>query len=268
MPLTTLNFAIIDDKSEEIRKIAKIIEQIPDTTVVRELRTEEQALVYLASTKNLPDFLIVDLKIGFDYKEGYRIADAVAQQYPTIKIILVSAYPDKNYLKNVMAKGTAKGFVNKEYLTGNLPKAITKIINGEEYWTDLPKGSYLENTKYIERESLKRFIAERRYLGKTKAYDDQEVDAYKVQCLFQLDLGLTVHQWLIFKLFAKGKSTEQITKEIGSSKDSINVQKGNIRKLLDIEDKTDVWFLVKALEIGIMEVRAFLEEEAKITVIK
>ena len=268
MTPTTLKFAIIDDQTEELRKMAKIIEQLPNTEVVRQLRAEEQALSYLDGTKILPDFLIVDIKIGFDYKEGYRIADVVAQQYPTIKIILVSAYPDTNYLKDVMAKGTAKGFVNKEYLVGSLPKAISKIISGEEYWTDLPKGSYLENYKYINRESLKRFTAERRYLGKTKTYNDQEVDAYKVQCLSQLNLGLTVHQWLIFKLFAKGKSTEQIAKEIGSSNESINVQKGHIRKLLDIEDKTDVWFLVKALEIGIGEVRAFLEEEAKITVIK
>ncbi len=268
-------FAILDDKPEELKRMAHLIKQIPNAAVVRTLRAGEPLLTYLKSTKALPNFILIDIKIGIDYKEGYKIAETVSQKYPNINLILCSEYPDTTYLKDVVAKATAKGFINKESIVNNLQKAITKIIKGGEYWDELPKNSYFRDSNYLLRESKKRLLEEKNYLIDPKEkqkigndIEDKEIQAYKSQCDIQLEYDLTVHQWLIFKLLAKGSSGPQIAKLLYTSNDSVNVQKSKIRRLLEINESSDVWFMVKALKLGIVEVREFLEEKAAINIIK
>ena len=267
-------FAIFDDKPNHIRKIASILKQIPHTKIIRELRDSDHLLSYLNNTKSLPDFIIVDIKIGIDYKEGYRVVEEINQQYPNIHLLLCSEYPDTTYLKEVVAKATAKGYINKENLANNLDKAVTKITQGGEYWDELPKSSYFRDSNYIIRESKKRLKEENNYKLSPKekkkqrniTLADKEIQAYKPQCDIQLEYDLTAHQWLIFKLFAQGKSAQEIADNLYTTKESVNVQKGTIRKRLDINESSDVWFLVTALELGVVEVREFLEAKANITI--
>lgn len=269
-------FAILDDKPSELKKMAHLVSEIPNTEVVRELRDGDHLLSYLKSAKDLPDFILVDIKINVDYKEGYRIAEIVSQKYEGIRLLLCSEYPDTTYLKEVVAKATAQGFIKKENLASNLKKAIFKICDGGEYWDELPKSAYFKNSNYLNRESRKRLREELDYQRSQKEktknpvmdLKDKDIDAYKSQCELQLDFDLTANQWLIFKLFAKGYNAPEIAEKLYTTKESVNVQKGKIKKRLDIDQANDSWLMIKALELGVVEVRIFLEEKANITIIK
>ncbi|MEM1123857.1 MAG: hypothetical protein AAGJ18_25690, partial [Bacteroidota bacterium] len=94
----------------------------------------------------------------------------------------------------------------------------------------------------------------------------REVKAYKAECDLQLEYDLTVHRWLIFKRLAMGYSVKEIAADLHSTPESITAQKSTIKDQLEIRGNSDVGFLLKALEMGIVEVRTFLEKETGITI--
>ena len=98
MHRTTITFAILDDKITELQRLTKSIENKPNTKVVFHAQNEEELLNYLASADPLPTYILIDIKIGPDFKKGYRIVENIHREYKSIFIILLSEYPDKTCL--------------------------------------------------------------------------------------------------------------------------------------------------------------------------
>jgi len=273
-----ITFALLDDKQEELDKLATFITSLPNMEVVYKTQKETQLFNYLAKCTTLPRFILVDIKFGERYKEGYYIVERIHQKYPTIHLLLCSEYPDESYTKEVIASGSIKGLLKKQHLKFNLQRAIGVIENGGEYWLEVSKTSYLKNTPSLERNSKKRLQEELYYLMSPDERKKQSksaipvtegaLKAYLPQYEMQEDNQLTVQQWLIFKLVAKGYSSTQIVDRLSTSAQNLHVQKSNIREYLEISGQGDVAFLIKALELGVVEVREFIEKKANITIVK
>ena len=205
----SITFALLDDKKEELDKLAMFINSLPDMEVVFATQKETQLFNYLDKCVTLPSFMLVDIKFGAHYKAGYQIVERIHQKYPAIHLLLCSEYPDESYNKEVIASGAIKGLLKKQHLKFNLQRAIDVVKNGGEYWLEVSKNSYLKNTPSLIRNSKKRLQEELYYLMSPEERKKQsksaipvteaELRAYLPQYEMQEDNRLTVQQWLIFK---------------------------------------------------------------------
>ena len=159
-----------------------------------------------------------------------------------------------------------------------MQRAIEVINSGREYWLEVSKDSYIQNTAQLERESAKRLKEEKHNLlspAERKEIKKADIDlskeaihAYLSQCSLQLNHQLTVQQWQIFKLVATGHTANEVIEKLHTTSKNLHTQKGNIRERLEIGGQGDVWFLIKALELGVVAVREFVEKQAEITILK
>ncbi len=60
------------------------------------------------------------------------MAEKLQQSHPDVKVIFLTAYPDRQYIEKAFAIG-AKAYVLKSYIRTELPKAIREVIAGRLY---------------------------------------------------------------------------------------------------------------------------------------
>jgi DNA-binding NarL/FixJ family response regulator len=80
--------------------------------VVHEARNGPELLDLLAA--DVPDIVVLDIRMD-GHDDGLVAAEAIAERYPDVGILLLSAYPEYSYAERFFAGGTAaRGYALKE----------------------------------------------------------------------------------------------------------------------------------------------------------
>ncbi|MCU0444237.1 MAG: response regulator transcription factor [Microscillaceae bacterium] len=157
----------------------------------------------------LPDVLVLDIKLG-GATSGIDLAKMLRQTYPKLKILMLTANVDENYIIASLKAG-AKGFLSKDCSKEEFLKAVMKVYRGEVYFG--------ENISQAVIQSYVRQIQEN---------------------ISDIDKPLSDRELEIVKLLCEGLTTKQIGDELCISSRTVESHKTNILEKLGLQNTVEL----------------------------
>jgi DNA-binding NarL/FixJ family response regulator len=186
--------------------IKKIIEAFPGLQVVGEVGDGPELMKLL---KRLTvDMVILD--ISMPSLPGIEATREIKQEYPTVKVLILTMHKKKEYLHNAMDAGV-DGYLLKEDAPKELLNAIEKIRQGMLYVSPL-LASDLANL----------------YVKSQRQEEAEPVEP------------LTPREIEIIKMIAEGKSSKEMAEIMFLSFRTIQNHRAKIMKKLNLKKNTDL----------------------------
>jgi len=112
--------------------LKRIIEEDPHLKVIHEADDAVELLKLLEDSA--PDMVILD--ISMPRLEGLEAAKIIRQQYPEIKILILTMHRERHYFSKAQEIGV-HGYILKEDADTDLNLAIKTILQGNTYTSPL-----------------------------------------------------------------------------------------------------------------------------------
>lgn len=170
------------------------LEANPGFSVVGTAADGEQALT-MALQLN-PDIVLTD--INMPKLNGIQLLEALAEQSPSSKVVMLSMHDNKEYVQNAMRNG-AKGYLLKDIASSELISALEAIANG---------GRYIS-------------------AGVSKLLFDNEASASKA--------SLTKREQQVLRLLATGCGNKKIADSLSISIRTVETHTLKIRRKLELD---------------------------------
>lgn len=122
------NILLVDDYPPVRRVVKEIIETSPDLQVVGEVSDGRALLSFLQ--KSPPEMVLLD--IAMPHLNGLEATRRVKEEYPGVKILIVTIQDCKQYMQRTMSLG-AEGYLLKDDVVDELLPAITSLRQGKTY---------------------------------------------------------------------------------------------------------------------------------------
>ncbi|MFC1894234.1 response regulator [Chloroflexota bacterium] len=213
--LERIRVLIADDHAVVREGTRQILEQEPDIEVVAEASDGEEA-VRLAGERK-PDVAIVD--IAMPKVDGIEATRQIKSLYPSISILILSAYDDDQFVFSLLEAGAA-GYLLKNVRGRELVEAVRAVYAGE---------SALHPS--IARKVLNRFVPAS---SKPKAEAHIEV--------------LSDRELEVMQLAAQGASNQDIADRLYLSIRTVQAHLAHIFNKLQVGSRTEA--VVRALKEG------------------
>src|SRR5690606_29649441 len=124
------NRVLLADDHPIIRSgICLLLEQAPDITVVGETDRGSDVVGLVERLK--PDVLLLDM--GMPGKSGVAVAQELQQSGAAVRVRVLSAYDDDEYIASLLATGAA-GYLTKEEALNTIVDAVRGVARGEAGW--------------------------------------------------------------------------------------------------------------------------------------
>ncbi len=201
--------------------IKKSLEVIPDIKVVGEVG---DGLQILESTKILKPHMII-LDIGMPGLSGIDAAKIIKQEYPKIKILLLTMYKSKDHLKQALY-AKVDGYLLKENAFKDLITAIDMIRKGDKYISNIMMQKLAE---YIRKETWEMPSV----LG---GFSGAELDGKEDQ----KDVTLSPRESEILMHYAQGVAIKDIAKLLSIKYQTVRSYMNTIKMKLHINNNIDL----------------------------
>jgi DNA-binding NarL/FixJ family response regulator len=119
---------IVDDHYMVIEGLKTLLSQIKDVECCGHATTAASCLSYLQHNK--PDIILMD--INLPDTSGLDLCVEVTAKYPSSRIIGLSTFNQKPYIRNMLANG-AMGYLLKNATSQEIMMALTTVMKGERY---------------------------------------------------------------------------------------------------------------------------------------
>jgi two-component system, NarL family, response regulator NreC len=131
-----INIGIVEDNSLFREGLKAIINGWPNVKVVFEASEGYSVIENLVHQPKLPDVMIIDLSLpqqkdGKEYT-GLHLTQALLNQFPHIKIIILSVHMDENFIVELIENG-AHSFLVKDCNPNELYNAIVGVCTYGSY---------------------------------------------------------------------------------------------------------------------------------------
>jgi DNA-binding NarL/FixJ family response regulator len=121
---------IADDHTLFRQGLKLILEDIENIEVIADVPDGKELIEVIPVLK--PDLIIMD--INMPHVNGIDASRILLQEYPDLKILVVSMYGDEQYYNSVIENGV-KGFILKDADNSELRLAVKSILNGKTYFS-------------------------------------------------------------------------------------------------------------------------------------
>jgi len=213
--LGKIKILIADDHAVVREGTRQILEQEPDLNVVAEAGDGEEAVRLAGASK--PDVAIID--IAMPKLDGIEATKRIKALYPTIAVLILSAYDDDQFVFSLLEAGAA-GYLLKSVRGRELIDAVRAVYAGE---------SVLHPS--IARKVLNHFIP---VSGRPR---DQKPSGV-----------LTKREIEVLSLASRGLSNQDIADELYLSLRTVQAHLGHIFNKLQVGSRTEA--VVRALKEG------------------
>ncbi len=210
-----IRILIADDHAVVRAGTRQILEQEADLEVVAEAGDGEEAVRLAGSFK--PDVVIMD--IAMPKLDGIQATKQIKAQYPSIAVLILSAYDDDQFVFSFLEAGAA-GYLLKSVRGRQLIDAVRAVHAGE---------SVLHPA--IARKVLNRFAPAP---GKPKRQEPSQV--------------LSERELHVLKLASRGLSNQDIANELYLSLRTVQGHLSHIFNKLQVSSRTEA--VVRALKEG------------------
>jgi DNA-binding NarL/FixJ family response regulator len=114
-----IRLLIVDDQSLIRQGLKAMLEQEPDLQVVGDAENGKAALEMVAALQ--PDVVLMDIRMP--EMDGRTATKLITQNFPKVKVLVLSTFDDDSYLTGAMRAG-AKGYLLKNMPSSELANAI------------------------------------------------------------------------------------------------------------------------------------------------
>jgi DNA-binding NarL/FixJ family response regulator len=126
----SISILVADDHRAVRKHLHELLALDPDFRVVAEAASGTEAVAL--SQAHHPDIVLMDFSMPAG--NGLEAAEAIRQQCPTTRVILVSAHANKALLQHALAVGV-QGFLLKDIAGEEVFTAIRTVYQGESFIT-------------------------------------------------------------------------------------------------------------------------------------
>ena len=186
---------LVDDHQIVRDGIRSLIEDAKDIFIIGEAGDGDEMLSMLDTAQ--PDIILLD--ISLPGRNGIELIPEIKEQYPQIKILILSMYNADDYIFNAVRAG-ANGYLPKNSSKDELLDAVRQICEGNDYFGE-------EVHKIIVNSYI------------SMAKDDKSPEKKQ---------QLSVRELEILKLFAEGYSNKQIADKLFISVRTVESHKNHI----------------------------------------
>ena len=193
---------LVDDHPMIREGLARLINQQADLMVCGEAGAASEAMKLIYSAK--PDLAIVDLSLGG--RSGLELIKDMGVSHPDVLILVMSMHDELLYAERMLRAGAA-GYVMKQAGGETVLQAIRDVLGGKLYVSGK-----------MSRKILAGFSSQkpRGSSSPVEKLSDREFE--------------------VFQLIGRGKSTQDIAKELRLSPKTVDVHRGHIKEKLELKD--------------------------------
>ena len=127
--MDSIRVLLVDDHPVVRSGISGMLATADEIEIVGEAATGEEALQSIE--QNHPDILLLDMVLP-DI-QGTQLAQQIIQLYPQVKILVLSAYDDPVYIRELLELG-ASGYLMKEEAPEVIVEAVRGVAQGQQGW--------------------------------------------------------------------------------------------------------------------------------------
>lgn len=124
----SLQIILTDDHKEFRTQFRTFLDKFEEWDVIAEADDGEQAIHLAEQLK--PDLIFMDIMMPG--RNGIDATHVIHEQFPDIKIIILTIHSSKNYLAQAKKAG-ASGYLQKSKANLEVGKAIKCVMSGEFY---------------------------------------------------------------------------------------------------------------------------------------
>jgi two-component system, NarL family, invasion response regulator UvrY len=194
---------IADDHALVRAGLRQYLQQNGRFATIAEASSGSQALDMLRGARF--DLLILD--INMPDRGGLDILKHVRASYPETRVLVLSAYPERQYAVNVLKAG-ASGYLSKESAPDELMKAVSQVMGGKRYVSS----------------SLAELLV-------------SELDSDHDK---PLHAGLSEREFQIFCKLASGQSVSEIASELSLSVKTVSTYRTRVLEKMSFKSNADI----------------------------
>ncbi|MCL4488715.1 MAG: response regulator transcription factor [Chloroflexi bacterium] len=198
MPIRVL---LADDHSLVRAGIRALLQQIAGVEVVAEAENGREALQRIKEF--VPDIALLD--IAMPEVDGLSALAQVANEFPSVRVIILSMHSDQEYVLRALRAG-AKGYLLKGARTSELELAVPAVARGETYLSPAASIHVFDDVA-------------RRGNGEPRPIE-----------------RLTARQRQVLKLIAEGYTRKQIAQNLKISAKTVDTFRAQLMEELNIHD--------------------------------
>lgn len=199
-----IRILVVDDHSIVREGAKRIIADTRDMQVADECNDGRDALHKILNN----DYDVVLLDIALPGMDGLDVLRAVRVKKPTLPILMLSMYPERQYAARVLKEG-ASGYLGKESVPSELVRAIRKVASGKKYISD----TFAENIAFTLTENNK-----------------------------QLHERLSNKEFQVFGMIVKGKTIKEIAHDLSLARSTISTYRARILEKMNMKT---TWELIR-----------------------
>lgn len=139
----SIQILLVDDHSITREGLCVLLEKKPNFTVIKQAENG-RAAVKLAK-QHKPDVIVMD--INMPDLNGIDATRQILAELPDVKIIALSMYSDRSYVKGMLQAG-ASGYLLKNCAFDELAKAIETVYNNQTYLS--PRISEIVRKEFVK----------------------------------------------------------------------------------------------------------------------
>ncbi len=147
------------------------------------------------------DLLILDLNLGD--LNGLASIENVVKQYPSLPVLVLSAYPEEMYALRAFKSG-ASGYLNKAVVSSELIDAVKTVIHGKKYISTALEDTLAYGTKLDKEEA-------------------------------SLTDLLSKREFEVLTMIAEGKTSKDISEILKLSPKTVSTYRGRIMEKLNLD---------------------------------
>lgn len=214
---------LVAEDQELVRKSLEIILGNQDTIeLIGAVSNGQEVIRFIRG--NLPDIIIMDIRMP--KMDGVTCTRIIKDQYPQVKIIILTTFDDDEYIFKALRDG-ASGYLLKGISVDELITAIHKVY----------KGSAMINEDIASK--VVNLFAD---IAKSKLY-------IEVNELGKKDINTTEKK--IITLVSQGLSNKEIAGELSLSEGTVRNYLSNILEKLNLRDRTQlaIWAIQSSVQL-------------------
>ncbi|WP_445631119.1 response regulator transcription factor [Nostoc sp. DSM 114167] len=213
-----IRILLVDDQHLIRQGLKSMLESNAQMQVIGEAENGQRALEQVAALK--PDIVLMDIRMPV--MDGVATTKAIAQQYPEIKVLVLTTFDDDEYVFQAMRLG-AKGYLLKDTEPDELMLAIRSVYKGQ---TLLGPGLF------------------------EKALTPVTTPVTSVQPPPEL-AQLTARELDVLRLIASGANNREIAESLFLSENTVKNYVTNILSRLSLRDRTQAALFAHSLFSGL-----------------
>lgn len=219
-----MKIALADDETLFRRGVTLILEEMGDAEVVFEADNGQALLEHLARVPVVPDVVLLDLNMPV--LNGVETAKVLQEQYPDLKVIVLSTYFSKVFVLSMLELGAA-AYLPKNATPELMQTTVKEVVEKGFFYNDEVLAIIRENMVKPTRQKL------------SKPFQP----------------SLTAREKEVLQLICEERTTPEIAEQLFISTRTVEGHRNNL--LSKLQCRNTAGLVVVALQEGLVDVKRF-----------